>query len=773
MEDTVNFLSTQVSLFKGFKEDDLNKLVKDSRIVTFEPNEAIIEFGEAGRFLGILLDGKAEVSVTDDKGDKHRIDVLEPGEIFGEMSLMTGDKTMADVIGISRCKALLIPQALFSQMIITHPPAIMQISRTISERLKKISFDEKGKDLAASALKRSEDPYGLKLQSTEPMKLLVLNCGISFLHYNLFDTEDEDHNVQGIIEKIGEPGTYHVYRTNDLDERLKDSLNNVGDAFRAMQKMLTSPRFGVIRSLDEITAVGHRVVHGGERFNSAVIIDEKVIKDIEALADLAPLHNPVNLAGIKEAMKIFSGKPHVAVFDTTFHHTIPPYASLYGLPYEYFEKKKIKRYGFHGLSHAYASLRAAEYLKQPYNSLEIASCHLGKGSSVCAVDHGRSVDTSMGLTPAEGLIMGTRCGNVDPAVLIHLMRSEKMKPEDLDTLINRKSGLLGLSGISADIKEIEAAADKGDHRAILAVKIYGYQIRKYIGSYMAAMGGLDVIVFTGSIGQDSPGVRSLSCQGLSCMGILIDEEKNQNAEGINAVCDISAEKSEVKVLVIPSNEELMIAREMIRTLDFSYVSQIIEKKEPIPIPLEISAHHIHLSKEHLEALFGPGHELTNVYELSQPGQYACEEKVTLLGPKGRIDRVRVLGPVRRQTQIEIAMTEQFKLGIQPPIRESGDIENSPGITLEGPNNTITVEKGVICAMRHVHMSPEEALSFGLHDKDMVRVRVEGDRELIFGDVLIRVHPNFRLAMHIDTDEANAANISKGAVGYIDSIQSRG
>ena len=217
----------------------------------------------------------------------------------------------------------------------------------------------------------------------------------------------------------------------------------------------------------------------------------------------------------------------------------------------------------------------------------------------------------------------------------------------------------------------------------------------------------------------------------------------------------------------------MIAREMIRTLDLSYVSQIIKSQEPVPIPLEISAHHVHLCPEYVEALFGPGYKLTNQYELSQPGQYACKEKVNLIGPKGSIERVRVLGPTRKATQIEIAMTEQFKLGIEPPIRESGDIENSPGVTIECAPNTITTDKGVICAMRHIHMSPEQALKFGLHDKDMVRVRVEGDRELIFGDVLIRVNPNYRLAMHIDTDEANAAHITKGVIGYIDGIQSRG
>ncbi len=779
MEDIIKFLRSHAALFEGFSEEQLYNLVIGSRLVCFEPQEAIIEFGQTGSFLGVLIDGKAQVSVTDDKGDTHSIAVLKSGDIFGEMSLMTGDKTMADVIGVSSSKAILIPQSLFTEMIITQPTAIKMISKTISERLKQLGSLEKRDNLAASALKKSGDPYGLQLKSSEPLKLLVLNCGISSLHYNLFNTENEALDVQGIIENIGEEGTHHIYRAKGVEQKSDEPLKDLRAALKAMQKMLTAAKVGAINSLAEITAVGHRVVHGGDRFSSAVIINEKVLQDIEALIQLAPLHNPMNLLGIKEAMKLFSaktkasGKKHVAVFDTTFHSTLPPYAYLYGLPYEYFKKKKIKRYGFHGLSHAYASLKAAEFLKLPYNALEIATCHLGNGSSICAVDHGRSVDTSMGLTPVEGLIMGTRSGNLDPALLIHLMRSENMTAEDLDELINKKSGLLGLSGISQDMRQIEAAADKGNQRAILAVKSYCYQIRKYIGSYMAAMGGLDVLVFSGSIGQESPGVRSLSCQDLSCMGICIDEEKNHRAKSTSAVCDISADNSAVRVLVVPANEELMIAREMIRTLNMSYVSDIIESKQPLSIPLEISAHHVHLSQEHLEALFGAGHKLSNEYELSQPGQYACKEKVTLIGPKGRIERVRVLGPTRSQTQIEIAMTEQFKLGIQPPIRQSGDIANSPGITIQGSNGSITTDKGVICAMRHIHMSPEDALSFGLHDKDIVRIRVAGDRELIFGDVLIRVNPHYRLAMHIDTDEANAAHIAKDTVGYLDSIQSRG
>jgi acetate kinase len=282
---------------------------------------------------------------------------------------------------------------------------------------------------------------------------------------------------------------------------------------------------------------------------------------------------------------------------------------------------------------------------------------------------------------------------------------------------------------------------------------------------------LDAVVFTGGIGQGSAGVRSVACQGLNHMGIYIDEEKNRGASDPEKAYDISTEDAQVRVLVIPTNEERMIARETLRTLNRGQVTNIIRSQKPTPIPIEVSAHHVHLSQEHVEALFGKGHELTNDVELSQPGQYACKEKVALVGPKGRVERVRVLGPTRKETQIEISMTEQFKLGVQPPIRGSGDLDNSPGIILEGTGGSVAIEKGVICALRHIHLLPENALRLNLRDKDMVRVRVEGERELIYGDVLVRVHPSYRLAMHIDTDEANAAGIRTGMTGFIDGVQS--
>jgi acetate kinase len=287
------------------------------------------------------------------------------------------------------------------------------------------------------------------------------------------------------------------------------------------------------------------------------------------------------------------------------------------------------------------------------------------------------------------------------------------------------------------------------------------------------MGGLDAVLFTGGIGQGSAEVRTLALQGLECMGISLDGQRNREAKGSDEVSRISADDSRVTVLVVPTDEERMMAREALRTLSRSYISRVLEAQKQQSFLVEVSAHHIHLTQEHVEALFGKGHQLTKHADLSQPGQYACKEQLTIVGPKGRIERVRVLGPTRKYTQIEIAMTEQFKLGVHPPIRESGDIADTPGCTLESPGGSVKVERGVICALRHVHMTPEDALRYGVRDKSVVRVRISGDRELTFGDVLVRVDPSFALAMHIDTDEANASHVQTGAQGYIEGIQSEG
>ncbi|HXI52071.1 MAG TPA: acetate/propionate family kinase [Candidatus Saccharimonadales bacterium] len=764
------FLKQKVGLFKDFSPEHLQQLVEGGRTVSFEANEAVAYHGAQATYFSVVLSGTIGASLQADGGVRQQLGQFKAGDTFGELALMTGDVVQADFIAESRCQVLLIPVSLFQSVIVAEPGVVQQISRTITERMKAILADPAR---AAAALRQGDDPYGLKLKGERPEKILTINCGSSSLKYSFYDTADESRQARGQVERIGIDGTRLAHRGPKGEVKQELPKGGFPEAFKAMAAELTSKETGVIAGAGEVSVVAHRVVHGGEKFTEGTLITDEVLAQIEALNSLAPLHNPVNVAGIREMRKLFPAVPHVAVFDTAFHHTLPAHAYLYGLPYELYEKKAVRRYGFHGTSHHYVSLRAAQFLKRRPNELRLVSCHLGNGSSLCAVDHGRSVDTTMGFTPAEGLIMGTRCGDVDAGVLAFLERTEKLTATQSEELLNKKSGLLGISGVSSDMREVLQAAEQGQARALLALKTYCYRVRKYIGAYVASMGGLDAVVFTGGIGQGSAEVRALALQGLECMGLRLDEERNRNARGFDEVCRISTDDSKVTVLVVPTDEERMMAREALRAVSRSYVTRVLETQKKEPFLVEVSAHHIHLTQEHVEALFGQGHQLTRHADLSQPGQYACKEQLAIVGPKGRIERVRVLGPARKYTQIEIAMTEQFKIGVHPPIRESGDIADSPGCTLESPTGSVKVDRGVICALRHVHMTPADALRYGVRDKSVVRVRIAGERELVFGDVLVRVDPSFALAMHIDTDEANAASVQTGAQGYIEGIQSEG
>jgi acetate kinase len=766
--NTTEFLQQQVGIFKTFPAERLQQLVDGSRAMSFEANEAVAHHGAEATHFAVIMDGTIAASVAGNGGTRQVLGQLKAGDTFGEAALMTGDPMLADFVAESRCRVLLIPVSLFQSVIVAEPGAVQHISRTVSERMKMLLADPAK---TAAALRKGDDPFGLKLKGERPEKILVVNCGSSSLKYCLYDTENETRHARGQVERIGIEGTRlkHIGAEGEVKRELPKG--GFAEAFKAMTAELTAKETGVIGGAGEVSVVAHRVVHGGEKFTEGTLITDEVLAQIEALNPLAPLHNPVNVAGIREMRRLFPAVPHVAVFDTAFHHTLSAYAYLYGLPYERYEKQGVRRYGFHGTSHNYVALRAAQFLKRRPNELRLVSCHLGNGSSLCAVDHGRSVDTTMGFTPAEGLIMGTRCGDVDAGVLAFLERTEKMSASQSEEMLNKKSGLLGLSGISSDMREVLKAADEGNHRALLALKAYCYRVRKYIGAYVAAMGGLDAVIFTGGIGQGSAEVRALAVQGLECMGLALDGQRNREARGFDEVCRISTDDSKVAVLVVPTDEERMMAREALRALGRSYITRVLEAQKQQPFLVEVSAHHIHLTQEHVEALFGQGHQLTKHADLSQPGQYACKEQLTIVGPKGSIERVRVLGPARKYTQIEIAMTEQFKLGVHPPIRESGDIADTPGCTLESPTGSVKVDRGVICALRHIHMTPEDALRYGVRDKSVVRVRIAGDRELVFGDVLVRVDPSFALAMHIDTDEANAANVKTGAQGSIEGIQS--
>jgi len=766
--DAAGFIKERVGLFKDFTAERIKEIVDGSLVRSFETNEAIAHQGAEANHLGVLLSGTVAASVVTN-GRRQPLGQLKAGDSFAEAALMTGNPLLADFIAESHCEVLLIPVSLFQSIIVAEPGAVRHISRTIADRTKMLLADPAK---TKAALGQGNDPYGLMLKGERPEKILVINVGSSSLKYSFFDTADESRHAKGLVERIGLDGTRLKHRGPKGELKRDLEKGDHAAALKTMMAELTSKETGVINSAAEVSLVAHRVVHGGEKFTEGTLLSNELLAEMEKLNPLAPLHNPVIIAGIREMRRLFPAVPHVGVFDTAFHHTLPPYAFLYGLPYEFYEKKAVRRYGFHGTSHNYVALRAAEFLKRRPNELRLVSCHLGNGSSMCAVDHARSVDTTMGFTPLEGLIMGTRCGDLDPGVLAFLEREEKLTASKSEEMLNKKSGLLGLSGVSGDMREVLRAAAQGHQRALIALKAYCYRVRKYIGAYVASMGGLDAVIFTAGVGQGSAVVRALALQGLDCMGITVDDKRNGEASGDEITC-ISTDDSKVAVLVVPTDEERMMAREALRALSRSYITRVLEAQKQEPFLVEISAHHIHLTQEHVEALFGKGHQLTKHTDLSQPGQYACKEQLTIVGPKGRVERVRILGPARKYTQVEIAMTEQFKLGIHPPIRESGDIANTPGCTLESANGSVPIDNGVICALRHVHMTPEDALRYGVRDKSFVRARIAGDRELIFGDVLVRVDPSFKLAMHIDTDEGNAANVKTGEHGYIDGIQSEG
>jgi acetate kinase len=376
------------------------------------------------------------------------------------------------------------------------------------------------------------------------MKILIVNAGSSSLKYQLIDMENEATMAKGLIERISIPGS-----------RLKQKANGLEFLVELPMK---DHEHGVIKSMDEISAIGHRVVHGGEHFTTSSLIDEACQKAIEENSAFAPLHNPANLMGIKACQQVMPNTPMVAVFDTAFHQTMPPKAYLYGLPIAYYQNLKVRRYGFHGTSHHYVSQRAAEFLGKKVEVMKIITCHLGNGSSICAVDKGKSVDTSMGMTPLEGVLMGTRSGNVDPACLQFIMKREGLDIDQMLDILNKKSGLLGVSNISSDMRDVEIAAEKGDNLAKISLELLSYTIKKYVGAYAAAMGGVDAIVFTAGIGENSPELRAEVLEGMEFLGAILDPEKNK-VRGKEQL--ISKPESRVKALVIPTNEELVIARD--------------------------------------------------------------------------------------------------------------------------------------------------------------------------------------------------------------------
>jgi len=391
------------------------------------------------------------------------------------------------------------------------------------------------------------------------MNVLVINCGSSSLKYQLINMNDESVLAKGLVERIGIEGSVIKHETTGKEKVvIQEPMESHKEAINLVLKSLVDPVYGAVKALEEIDAIGHRVVHGGEKFAGSVKITDEVVNAMKECTDLAPLHNPPNIIGIEACKELLPNVPMVGIFDTAFHQTMPEVAFIYPLPYELYKELGIRRYGFHGTSHKYVAERVSAMTGKALEDLKIITCHLGNGASVTAIKGGESVDTSMGLTPLEGLVMGTRCGDIDPAIIAFLMNKKNMTIQEVDNLMNKKSGVLGISGVSSDFRDIEEEAEKGNKRAQLALDKFSYTVKKYIGSYAAAMGGVDVVVFTAGLGENSATARKDICEGLEFLGITIDDAKN-NIRGKEAL--ISKDNGSVQVFVIPTNEELMIARD--------------------------------------------------------------------------------------------------------------------------------------------------------------------------------------------------------------------
>ncbi len=391
------------------------------------------------------------------------------------------------------------------------------------------------------------------------MKVLVLNCGSSSLKYQVIDMETEETMCSGNFERIGSEKSFLTHKVNGQKIKLEEHVKDHAEALEHVMGQITHEEYGIIKELSEIDAIGHRIVQGGDRYSHSVLVDDKVIKDIEELASLAPLHNPPALLGIDACKKVMPGTPMAVVFDTAFHQTLPEHRYIYPIPYEYYEKYGVRKYGAHGTSHKFVSRRVAELMGKPVEDLKIVNCHIGQGASICAIQNGKCVETSMGLSPVAGIPMGSRTGDIDPSVITFIMKKEGLSADEMDTLINKKSGLLGISGISADNRDIELALKDGNERAKLALDHYHYAIAAYVARCVVAMNGVDVITFTAGVGERGQDSRAEICKQLEFLGVKLDEQVNQDAFAVEA--KISAPDSKVEVYVVPTNEELMIARD--------------------------------------------------------------------------------------------------------------------------------------------------------------------------------------------------------------------
>jgi acetate kinase len=743
-------------LLAGFAAEDVAALCRAGEVRDFEAGESIIRAGQTGTHLGIVLDGRVEVVGGDERGRPRRYADLGPSSYFGEISLISGEPTTADVRALIPSRILLIPHGAFSEALNRHPRALQELARTVSQRLRA--------QIAARASVGSPappEPAGPASEgsSAAEVRVLVLQCTPGALNYAYFDTEREFHNREGSVTGLGTDCAEHVQATL----RGKASSPVPGDLPSALHAVFAGVggNGGSPTGVTGLSLIAHRVVCGGERRDRPAPVDAALIGDLRSLP--GPRELSANLDGLDVCRRLAPEVSQIAVFDTAFFESMSPAAFLYALPYELYRTGGLRRHGGHGLSHHQAALLAADHLEAPLEELRLITCRLDQAVSLCAVGGGRALDVS------DGLLGPLSAGELEPGVVFEVARRQGLCLDEVERLLTQESGLLGLSGLSGDLRKL-VAAETENPRAALALDVWAYALRKHIGAYVAALGGLDALVFTGACGETESALRARACEGLQGLGIELDPRLNQAPEASSGgASDISAARSSARILLVSTDESRMAASEALAATGRPGLASLFRRRRQ-PIPIAISAHHVHLCQEHVETLYGPGHTLTFRAELSQPGQFACEETVTLVGRKGKVERVRVLGPVRPQTQVEVSRTEEFQLGLDAPIRASGDVSGSPGLRIEGPQGAIDLQEGVICAARHVHMSPGDALRFRVRDKNRITVRVEGSRPISFGDVLVRVHPDFRLDMHVDTDEGNAAELDRDAVGYLEAVE---
>jgi acetate kinase len=566
------------------------------------------------------------------------------------------------------------------------------------------------------------------------MHILSLNAGSATLKFGIFGPDSATPLMEATIDHPA----VDAAAFDEIERRLRDA------------------------GMPSIDAIGHRVAHGGPRLSEAVLIDAGTEREIEQASALAPQHNPVALAGIRMARERWPGLPQVAVFDTAFHAGMPEQASLYAVP-QAWRDAGVRRYGFHGLSHRHVLEAVSASLERSPEDLRIVSCHLGNGASVCAIDRGRSIDTSMGMTALEGLVMGTRSGDLDPGVQGFVARTLGLDAAQIEAALYHDSGLKALSGIGPDLREIEARARQGHAGARTALQVHAYRVRKYIGAYAAAMGGCDAVAFTGGAGENSAALRRRILEGLEFLGVRLDEDRNESfgASGA-AVAELQAPRSQVAVLAVRAREQWVIARETAAVLRRA---ERPTPRQDFSMPVAISAHHVHLTQAAVETLFGAGHALRVLQPLSQPGFFAAEETVSVIGERGRLERVRVVGPCRAANQIEVSRTEAIRLGIEAPLRLSGDLAGSPEVTLAGPAGTLR-STGLIVARRHLHLTSADARRLRVEDRAEIEVAFDTPRGTVLRHVALRVDDGAVLELHLDTDEANATGLRGAGEGVL-------